>query len=68
MIRPRIGSFVYTEDEIQTMEAEILALYEAGATGFVFGCLKSRLEYGDCVDLPAMRRWVFPVSDSIKLK
>jgi copper homeostasis protein len=52
MIRPRIGSFVYTEDEIQTMEEEILALHEAGATGFVFGCLTTK----GAVDVPAMRR------------
>jgi copper homeostasis protein len=52
MIRPRIGSFVYNQDEVDTMEEEILALYEAGATGFVFGCLTS----DGRADVPAMRR------------
>jgi copper homeostasis protein len=39
MIRPRIGSFTYTEDEIETMVQDILALKSEGVTGFVFGCL-----------------------------
>jgi copper homeostasis protein len=39
MIRPRIGSFAYTEDEILTMMTEIQAFKEEGVQGFVFGCL-----------------------------
>ncbi|KAK8853243.1 hypothetical protein IAR55_003945 [Kwoniella newhampshirensis] len=41
MIRPRVGSFVYTQSEIETMLAEIEAFREMGEVrGFVFGCLK----------------------------
>jgi len=43
MIRPRPGSFVYSEAEMQIMESEIDELAMAGCNGFVFGCLKSDL-------------------------
>lgn len=52
MIRPRTGSFVYTQTELRTMEMEIAALGEAGATGFVFGCLTS----AGSVDMESMTR------------
>ncbi|WWD19659.1 hypothetical protein CI109_104121 [Kwoniella shandongensis] len=40
MIRPRSGSFVYSDAEIDTMLGDIEAFREeGGAKGFVFGCL-----------------------------
>ncbi len=39
MVRPRGGNFVYTEDEIQLMEAEIVYFKESGVAGVVFGLL-----------------------------
>lgn len=40
MIRPRLGSFVYSEREIETMVEEISALKgEECVRGFVFGSL-----------------------------
>lgn len=37
MIRPRAGSFVWSEDELQIMEAEIAATRELGLAGVVIG-------------------------------
>ena len=39
LMRPRAGDFLYTDDEIRLMAAQIVALREAGADGFVIGCL-----------------------------
>jgi copper homeostasis protein len=39
MVRPRGGNFVYTEDEIQLMEAEIEFFKKSGVAGVVFGLL-----------------------------
>ncbi|MFZ4785383.1 MAG: copper homeostasis protein CutC [Flavobacteriales bacterium] len=39
IIRPREGDFIYSEEEIQTMELEIDEAKTAGADGIVFGCL-----------------------------
>ena len=39
MIRPRRGDFCYDSDELQIMASDIELLKEAGADGFVFGCL-----------------------------
>lgn len=39
MIRPRGGDFCYDSDELQIMASDIELLKEAGADGFVFGCL-----------------------------
>lgn len=39
LMRPRGGDFLYTPEEIQQMAMEITALKEAGADGFVIGCL-----------------------------
>jgi len=39
MVRSRGGDFVYTEDEIQLMEAEIVYFKESGVAGVVFGLL-----------------------------
>jgi copper homeostasis protein len=40
MIRPRGGNFVYTEEEFQRMQADIVALKKLNVDGFVFGILK----------------------------
>lgn len=39
MVRPRGGNFVYTEEEIQQMEAEIDFFKRSGVAGVVFGLL-----------------------------
>lgn len=41
MIRSRAGNFVYSENEINQMKAEIDLAKKAGATGVVFGLLTS---------------------------
>lgn len=41
MIRPRVGDFVYSDDEIQVMEEDIRAFKMLGVQGFVFGILTS---------------------------
>jgi copper homeostasis protein len=39
MVRPRGGNFVYTEEEIRQMEAEIEFFKQSGVAGVVFGLL-----------------------------
>lgn len=39
LMRPRAGDFLYTPEEIALMAAQIKALRDAGADGFVIGCL-----------------------------
>ena len=39
LMRPRAGDFLYTPEEIAMMAAQIRELKEAGADGFVIGCL-----------------------------
>ena len=39
LMRPRAGDFLYTPEEIQMMTAQIRELKDAGADGFVIGCL-----------------------------
>jgi copper homeostasis protein len=41
MIRPRAGNFVYSDEEIEEMKAEIDLAKKAGAAGVVFGLLTS---------------------------
>lgn len=47
MIRPRGGNFVYSQQEIQQMKADILRLKNFGVDGFVFGILNE----DDTVDI-----------------
>ena len=54
LIRPREGDFVYREDELRTMESDIRAAVEAGATAIVSGALT---EDGD-IDIAATRRLI----------
>ena len=39
LMRPRAGDFLYTADELELMRRQIEELKEAGANGFVIGCL-----------------------------
>lgn len=39
LMRPRAGDFLYTKEEIAMMASQIRSLREAGASGFVIGCL-----------------------------
>lgn len=39
LMRPRAGDFLYTPEEIEMMAMQIRDLKQAGATGFVIGCL-----------------------------
>ena len=41
LIRPRGGDFLYTNEEIMMMAAQIGHLRESGADGFVIGCLNA---------------------------
>lgn len=41
LMRPRGGDFLYTKEEIAMMAAQITALRQEGADGFVIGCLDS---------------------------
>lgn len=40
LMRPRFGDFLYTEKEVEQMERQIRRLAQAGADGFVIGCLR----------------------------
>ena len=39
LMRPRVGDFLYTPEEIDMMAAQIIQLRSLGADGFVIGCL-----------------------------
>lgn len=39
LMRPRAGDFLYTKEEILQMARQIDVLHQAGANGFVIGCL-----------------------------
>lgn len=39
LMRPRAGDFLYTPEEIEMMASQIRELTDAGADGFVIGCL-----------------------------
>jgi copper homeostasis protein len=52
MIRPRSGNFIYSEEEMQQMEREILFCKEAGIREIVLGASLP----GGRLDIPAIRR------------
>ncbi len=58
MIRPRGGDFLYDEDEIATMEADIASAKSAGVDGVVFGALArdGRIDRDACERLIARAR------------
>lgn len=47
MIRPLSGGFHYSSELTRVMESDILALGNAGADGFVFGCLTDGFQLND---------------------
>ena len=51
LMRPRPGDFLYSPEELELMRRQILCLKEAGADGFVIGCLTAQ---GD-LDTDAMK-------------
>ena len=60
LIRCRAGDFLYSEDEIALMAAQIRNLKIAGATGFVIGCLTPE---GD-LDANAMKTLIDAAADT----
>ena len=54
LIRCRAGDFLYDDSEIRWMRDEILELKEAGADGFVIGCLQPDGELDENAMLPLM--------------
>ena len=40
LMRPRAGDFLYTKEELELLKMQIVQLREAGADGFVIGCLR----------------------------
>ena len=55
MIRPRVGDFVYSDEEIDVMLEDIGLFKAIGIAGVVFGVLNP----DGTVDLPRTRMWVF---------
>ena len=51
LMRPRPGDFLYTKEELELLEMQIRQLKNAGADGFVIGCLTAQ---GD-LDMDAMK-------------
>ena len=51
LMRPRPGDFLYSPEEVEQMRQQIHCLKEAGADGFVIGCLTAEGE----LDIPAMK-------------
>lgn len=51
LMRPRAGDFLYTADELELMRRHIMELKNAGASGFVIGCLTP----GGDLDTAAMK-------------
>lgn len=54
LIRPRPGDFLYTQEEIENMERDIITAMETGATGIVIGALTAE---GD-IDMATCRRLI----------
>lgn len=53
MLRPRGGDFIYTDDELEVIRKDLLALKQSGADGFVLGILKTdgTVDENKCHDL-----------------
>ncbi|XP_052828596.1 copper homeostasis protein cutC homolog isoform X1 [Octopus bimaculoides] len=56
MLRPRAGDFYYSQDELDVMKRDLLALRQAGADGFVLGILNrdGTVNTVQCKELIAM--------------
>ena len=61
LIRSREGSFVYTQDEVDTMTQQISDICRCGADGIVIGALTKD---GD-IDIEACQRWVEASNSSL---
>ena len=59
LMRPRAGDFLYTPAELEMLRLQILQLKDAGADGFVIGCLTAE---GD-LDFDAMKPLVEACGD-----
>lgn len=59
LMRPRPGDFLYTPEELELLNMQILQLKAAGADGFVIGCLTAE---GD-LDMEAMKPLVDACGD-----
>ena len=55
LMRPRGGDFLYTPEEIRQMAMEITALKQAGADGFVIGCLTADGELDKDAMMPLLK-------------
>lgn len=60
LMRHRAGDFLYTSDELELLRQQILELKQAGANGFVIGCLTPE---GN-LDKPAMKYLMEACGDS----
>ena len=58
MIRPRVGDFVYSEDEVAVMLEDIRIFKEVGVRGVVAGALTTEGR----IDVECMKRFVFGCS------
>ena len=63
LMRYRPGDFFYTADELELLREQIIALKQAGADGFVIGCLTPEGK----LDKPAMKRLVQACGGNITL-
>lgn len=54
LMRPRGGDFLYTKDEIQMMTQQITELRQAGADGFVIGCLDAEGDLDKAAMMPLL--------------
>lgn len=54
LMRPRAGDFLYTKEEIRQMATEIVFLRQAGADGFVLGCLTPEGDLDDSALAPLL--------------
>jgi copper homeostasis protein len=55
MVRPRVGDFVYSDEESDVMLEDIGLFKSVGIAGVVFGVLNP----DGTVDVPRTRMWVF---------
>ena len=55
LMRPRAGDFLYTEEEIHMMAAQIAHLRSLGADGFVIGCLTAEGDLDDRAMAPLLQ-------------
>lgn len=61
LIRPRAGGFIYTQEEVDLVGADIQAALNAGASGVVVGALT---QGGNALDLGALTQWRALVGES----